>query len=116
MALNDGARPVRATALRLVGRLACRNPAYVGPALRRHLLQLLTDMAHSPDSRQRDDSAHLVHVLIDAAPQLVMPYVSPIHKVSTISPLHCRCMPKSDLTAKPVCALLLLHAMHVVHH
>ncbi len=36
------------------GRLAGRNPAYVNPALRRHLLQLLTDMEHSPDSRLRE--------------------------------------------------------------
>jgi len=51
VALNDEGVAVRATAVRLVGRLAGWNPAYVAPALRRHLLQLLTDMEHSPDSR-----------------------------------------------------------------
>jgi FKBP12-rapamycin complex-associated protein len=51
VALNDESVAVRATAVRLVGRLAAWNPAYVAPALRRHLLQLLTDMEHSPDSR-----------------------------------------------------------------
>ena len=40
MALNDESTTVRALALRLVGRLAERNPAYVNPALRRHLLQV----------------------------------------------------------------------------
>ncbi|KAI8476695.1 MAG: hypothetical protein J3K34DRAFT_222028 [Monoraphidium minutum] len=52
VALNDESVAVRATAVRLVGRLAGWNPAYVAPALRRHLLQLLTDMEHSPDSRR----------------------------------------------------------------
>lgn len=51
VALNDEGVAVRATAVRLVGRLAGWNPAYAAPALRRHLLQLLTDMEHSPDSR-----------------------------------------------------------------
>lgn len=81
VALNDESKDVRATAVQLVGRLAAWNPAYVAPALRRHLLQLLTDMDHSPDSKQRDDSAFLVNCLINAAPQIIMPYVSPIQKV-----------------------------------
>eukprot|EP00879_Flechtneria_rotunda_P007003 GHRR01007352.1.p1 GENE.GHRR01007352.1~~GHRR01007352.1.p1 ORF type:complete len:2075 (+),score=775.15 GHRR01007352.1:2-6226(+) len=80
VALNDESTNVRATAVQLVGRLAAWNPAYVAPALRRHLLQLLTDMDHSPDSKQRDDSAYLVNCLINSAPQLIMPYVSPIQK------------------------------------
>ena len=31
---------MRALAIKLVGRLADKNPAYVNPALRRHLLQV----------------------------------------------------------------------------
>lgn len=54
MALNDEAGAVRALAIRVVGRLAGRNPAYVMPALRRHLMQLLSDMDHLPDSRHRE--------------------------------------------------------------
>jgi HEAT repeat protein len=81
VALNDESKDVRATAVQLVGRLASWNPAYVAPALRRHLLQLLTDMDNSPDSKQRDDSAYLINCLINSAPQLIMPYVSPIQKV-----------------------------------
>jgi FKBP12-rapamycin complex-associated protein len=81
VALNDESKDVRATAVKLVGRLASWNPAYVAPALRRHLLQLLTDMDNSPDSKQRDDSAYLINCLINSAPQLIMPYVSPIQKV-----------------------------------
>lgn len=81
VALNDESVAVRATAVRLVGRLAAWNPAYVAPGLRRHLLQLLTDMEHSPDSRQREESAYLLDCLIGSAPKLIMPYVSPIEKV-----------------------------------
>ena len=54
VALNDEAVVVRALAVGVVGRLAAFNPAYVLPALRRHLMQLLNDMDHSPDSRQRE--------------------------------------------------------------
>lgn len=81
VALNDESRDVRATAIKLVGGLEKHNAAYVAPALRRHLLQLLTDMDHSPDSKQRDDSAYLLNCLINSAPGLILPYISPIQKV-----------------------------------
>ena len=80
VALNDESVAVRATAVRLVGRLAAWNPAYAAPALRRHLLQLLSDMEHAPDSRQREDAASLLDCLIGAAPRLVLPYLSPIQR------------------------------------
>lgn len=41
IALNDESKECRATAVQLVGRLAAWNPAYVAPALRRHLLQVI---------------------------------------------------------------------------
>uniref|UniRef100_A0A7S3R516 Serine/threonine-protein kinase TOR n=1 Tax=Dunaliella tertiolecta TaxID=3047 RepID=A0A7S3R516_DUNTE len=80
IALNDESCQVRALTIQLVGRLSSFNPAYVNPALRRHLLQLLTDMEHSPDSKLREDAAYLLDCLITAAPSLILPYVSPIHK------------------------------------
>ena len=52
--LNDEYVVVQALAIRVVGRLANSNPAYVMPALRRHLMQLLNDMDCSPDLRQRE--------------------------------------------------------------
>ena len=67
-------------AIELVGRLAGLNPAYVLPALRRLLLQLLTDLEYSADSKHKEDSARLLGNLIDAAPRLVLPYVSPVLK------------------------------------
>jgi len=79
-ALNDEAFSVREIAIELVGRLASMNPAYVLPALRRLLLQLLTDLEYSADSKHKEDSARLLGNLIDAAPRLVLPYVSPVLK------------------------------------
>ncbi|MEW5308376.1 MAG: hypothetical protein WDW38_000344 [Sanguina aurantia] len=81
VALNDESSNVRALTVKLVGRLSGRNPAYVNPALRRHLQQLLTDIEHSPDSKHREESAYLLEVLITSAAPLIMPYVAPIQKV-----------------------------------
>jgi hypothetical protein len=52
--MNDESCTVRGLAIRLVGRLADRNPAHVNPALRKHLLQLLHDLEFSPDNRARE--------------------------------------------------------------
>ncbi|GIL87381.1 hypothetical protein Vretimale_1690 [Volvox reticuliferus] len=78
--MNDESCMVRSLAIRLVGRLADRNPAHVNPALRKHLLHLLHDMEFSPDNRSREESAYLLEVLIISAAKLIMPYVSPIQK------------------------------------
>ncbi|KAL6771425.1 TOR1 [Auxenochlorella protothecoides x Auxenochlorella symbiontica] len=78
IALNDESSGVRSLTLQLAGSLGAVNPAFVMPALRRHLLQLLSDMECAPDTRQREDSAKLLGVLIGAAPKLVLPYTSPI--------------------------------------
>lgn len=67
-------------AIRLVGRLATLNPAYTMPAMRRHLLQLMTDLQHSPDSRFREESAQLLTCLIQSAPKLVLLFVDPLMK------------------------------------
>ena len=64
VALNDEAGVVRALAIRVVGRLAGRNPAYVMPALRRHLMQLLSDMDHLPDSRHREGERHITTIML----------------------------------------------------
>lgn len=57
VALNDEDVRVRGLAVDLAGRLGHANPAVVLPALRRHLMQLLADLEHSPDSRQREGAA-----------------------------------------------------------
>ena len=74
VALNDESPTVRSLAIQLSGKLCSVNPAYVRPALRKHLLQLLGDMEYSPDPKQREDSAKLLGILIHSAPNLVLPY------------------------------------------
>ncbi len=54
VAFNDESSRVRSLAIQLAGHISSANPAYVMPALRRHLMQLLTDMDHSPDARQKE--------------------------------------------------------------
>ncbi|KAL4435039.1 hypothetical protein ABPG77_003864 [Micractinium sp. CCAP 211/92] len=78
VALNDESSTVRSLTIQLAGAISPTNPAYVMPALRRHLMQLLSDMDHSPDSRQREESARLLGVLIRSAPKLVLPYTAPV--------------------------------------
>lgn len=38
----------------------------------------MTDIEHSPDSKQREESALLLGILIKASPRLVLPYIAPI--------------------------------------
>ncbi|KAK3265871.1 hypothetical protein CYMTET_25479 [Cymbomonas tetramitiformis] len=80
ISLNDESGAVCATAISLVGRLANRNPAYVLPALRRHLLQLLTELEHSADTQNKEQSARLLGCLIQSCPRLILPYVAPVLK------------------------------------
>ncbi|XP_062176298.1 serine/threonine-protein kinase TOR isoform X2 [Alnus glutinosa] len=79
-ALNDEDFDVREYAISVAGRLSEKNPAYVLPALRRHLIQLLTYLEHSADSKCREESAKLLGCLIRNCERLILPYISPIHK------------------------------------
>ncbi|KAB1208603.1 Serine/threonine-protein kinase TOR [Morella rubra] len=79
-ALNDEDFDVREYAISLAGRLSEKNPAYVLPALRRHLIQLLTYLEHSADSKCREESAKLLGCLIRNCERLIVPYIAPIHK------------------------------------
>ena len=63
VALNDESSGVRSLAIQLSGHISAANPAYVMPALRRHLMQLLSDMNHSPDTTQREGGALRAAVL-----------------------------------------------------
>ncbi|XP_010315169.1 serine/threonine-protein kinase TOR isoform X1 [Solanum lycopersicum] len=79
--LNDEDFEVREYAISLAGRLSEKNPAYVLPALRRHLIQLLTYLEQSSaDNKCKEESAKLLGCLIRNCERLVLPYVSPIHK------------------------------------
>ncbi|KAK9163538.1 hypothetical protein Syun_004440 [Stephania yunnanensis] len=81
IALNDEEFAVREYAILVAGRLSERNPAYVLPALRRHLIQLLTYLEQSGDSKCREESAKLLGCLIRSCERLILPYIAPIHKV-----------------------------------
>ncbi|KAI3435635.1 hypothetical protein D9Q98_001694 [Chlorella vulgaris] len=104
VALNDESSRVRALTIQLAGAISPTNPAYVMPALRRHLMQLLSDMDHSPDSRQREESARLLGVLIRSAPKLVLPYTAPVLR-ALVSKLRAASSaatpPPAATTAKP---------------
>jgi FKBP12-rapamycin complex-associated protein len=79
-ALNDEDFEVREYAISVAGRLSEKNPAYVLPALRRHLIQLLTYLKQSADSKCREESAKLLGCLIRHCERLILPYVAPIHE------------------------------------
>ncbi|KAL3814338.1 hypothetical protein ACJIZ3_015606 [Penstemon smallii] len=82
-ALNDEDFEVRELAISLAGRLSEKNPAYVLPALRRHLIQLLTHLKQSADNKCREESAKLLGCLIRNCERLVLPYIAPVHKALT---------------------------------
>ncbi|XP_047975859.1 serine/threonine-protein kinase TOR-like isoform X2 [Salvia hispanica] len=79
-ALNDEDYEVREFAISVAGRLSEKNPAYVLPALRRHLIQLLTYLKQSADSKCREESAKLLGCLIRNCERLILPYIAPVHK------------------------------------
>jgi len=80
VALNDEDFEAQEYAISVAGRLSEKNPAYVLPALRRHLIQLLTYLEQSADSKCREESAKLLGCLIRHCERLILPYMSPIHK------------------------------------
>ncbi|GMH23702.1 hypothetical protein Nepgr_025545 [Nepenthes gracilis] len=79
-ALNDEDFEVRGYAISLAGRLSEKNPAYVYPALRRHLIQLLKYLEQSVDNKCREESAKSLGCLIRSCEHLILPYIAPIHK------------------------------------
>ncbi|KAG2382314.1 hypothetical protein C9374_005516 [Naegleria lovaniensis] len=81
IALNDEVFEIREVAISIIGRLSIRNPAFVLPSLRKALLQLLTELEYSQDSRSKEESARMLGHLIVAAPRLIKPYVSSVLKV-----------------------------------
>uniref|UniRef100_A0A1D1Y0I7 Serine/threonine-protein kinase TOR n=2 Tax=Anthurium amnicola TaxID=1678845 RepID=A0A1D1Y0I7_9ARAE len=79
--LNDEDFSVRELGILIAGRLSEKNPSYVLPALRRHLIQLLTFLKQSADNKCREESAKLLGCLIRNCERLILPYIAPIHKV-----------------------------------
>lgn len=78
LALNDEVFGVREAAISIIGRLTEVNPAYVMPSLRKTLIQLLTEIEYSNVSRNKEESAKLLSMLVAAAQKLIRPYVDPM--------------------------------------
>lgn len=81
IALNDEVFEIRQITISIIGRLTFHNPAYVMPSLRKTLIQLLTELEFSGVSRNKEESARLLSLLVSAAAKLIKPYVEPMLKV-----------------------------------
>ncbi|CAG8464548.1 8437_t:CDS:10, partial [Paraglomus occultum] len=81
IALNDEAFSIREITITIIGRLAAYNPAYVMPSLRKTLIQLLTELEYSSVSRNKEESARLLSLLVFASQRLIKPYVESILQV-----------------------------------
>jgi FKBP12-rapamycin complex-associated protein len=80
LAINDEVFSVRMIAMKHVGRLVDKNPAYVIPQLRRTLIQILTEIEYSNVSRNKEEAAKLLSMLISSSQYYVKPYVESILK------------------------------------
>ncbi|ORY29148.1 armadillo-type protein [Naematelia encephala] len=78
IALNDEVFHNRELAIGIIGRLAEHNPAYVMPPLRKSLINLITELEYSTNTRQKEESAKLLCLLIGAAASLVKSYAPTI--------------------------------------
>lgn len=86
MAVNDEEPQARIHGVRIIGRLALRNPATVMPSLRVELLKLLTELEYSADSKAMLTAAEVLTSLLKCTDRLVKPYVPAILRV---------CLPKA---------------------
>ncbi|KAI9757288.1 MAG: hypothetical protein M4579_003499 [Chaenotheca gracillima] len=78
LALNDEVFSIREAAISIIGRLTHVNPAYVMPSLRKTLIQLLTELEYSNVSRNKEESAKLLSLLVGTSALLMRPYVEPM--------------------------------------
>lgn len=76
--LNDEEFKIREASVSVVGRLATKNPAYVMPALRKMLLQLLTELKYTTDGKAKEESTKLLGHVIRSSQRLVKPFLAPV--------------------------------------
>ncbi|GJN89148.1 hypothetical protein Rhopal_002122-T1 [Rhodotorula paludigena] len=81
IALNDEVYAIREVAIKIIGRLAGINPAYVMPSLRKTLIQLLTELEYSTSARSKEEASTLLGLLVGASQRLTRPYVVPMLNV-----------------------------------
>ena len=77
---DDEVFEIREMAVCIIGHLSSMNPAYIMPALRKLLIQLLTELEHSGMGRNKEQSSRLLGRLVSSAPRLIKPYMEPILK------------------------------------
>ena len=71
---------IREMAVCIIGQLSSMKPAYIMPALRKLLIQLLTELEHSGMGHNKEHSSRLLGKLVSSAPRLIKPYMEPILK------------------------------------
>ncbi|CAG8608891.1 7808_t:CDS:10, partial [Acaulospora colombiana] len=81
MALNDEVYDVRYKAIEIIGRVGYYNPAHVMPALRKTLIQLLTELEYTSSSQGKSTSAEFLTSLIRATNRLIKPYTLTLLRV-----------------------------------
>ena len=64
--LSDGVLEVKVTCIKILGRLSVLNPAAVLPSMRLVLLQLISEIRHTSDNRNKEDSVILLCTFIRA--------------------------------------------------
>ncbi len=97
LGLYDESLEIREHIVRILGRCAARNPAYVLPVLRKRLLELRDELAYSRDSVTCEQSARLLACLV-GGPELfaessydnVQHEVDWSHERGLYSPVHHR--------------------------
>ncbi|XP_050299177.1 serine/threonine-protein kinase Tor [Anthonomus grandis grandis] len=81
IALQDEEFRIREVAVVTIGRLCCKNPAYIMPSVRKVIVQLLTELQHSGTGRNKEQGATLLDHLVVRAPRMIRSYMEPILKV-----------------------------------
>lgn len=78
VAMNDEVFEVQCTALKIICRLSTVNPAYIVPSLRKTLISLLTRLEYANTSLKKEQTAHMLGLLIENPQELTKPYTKPI--------------------------------------
>lgn len=78
VAMNDEIFEVQCTALKIICRLSTVNPAYIVPSLRKALISLLTRLEYANTSLKKEQTAHMLGLLIENPQELTKPYTKPI--------------------------------------
>ncbi|KAJ1680336.1 phosphatidylinositol kinase- protein kinase tor1 [Spiromyces aspiralis] len=76
--LNDQQFRLRKIALTIIGRLTSKNPGHITASLRKVVTQLITQLEHSLDYREKDECIQLLMVVAKSAEYWIRPYIGRI--------------------------------------